>query len=156
MTRKLVSLLLGKGLTLAVAESCTGGLVCYKLSAVTGVSNVFREGIVCYGNTSKTKRLGIKESIIAKYGAVSHEVCRLMAKNITKSEKTDAGISITGIAGPTGGTPGKPVGLVFIGINIKRKITVYKYNFKGNRKSIQNKSALTALKLLKSGLSPYA
>lgn len=153
MIRKLVSLLLKKRLTLAVAESCTGGLISHKLTTVPKVSEVFREGIICYSNTSKIKRLGIKKSIIEKHGAVSYEVCRLMVKNITKSEKTDVGISVTGIAGPTGGTPAKPIGLVFIGINIKSRITVYKYNFKGDRKSIKQKSALAALELLKSNLS---
>lgn len=148
MIRKLVSLLLKKGLTLAVAESCTGGIICHKLAAISGVSNVFKEGIICYSNTSKIKRLGIKQGIIKKYGAVSPNICRLMAKNITKSEKTDLGISVTGIAGPTGGTPVKPVGIVYIGINIKGRITVYKYNFKGNRKTIQQKSAVGALRLL--------
>ena len=156
MIRKLVSLLLKKGLTLAVAESCTGGLISHKLTSIPGISAVFREGIICYSNTSKIKRLRIKQNIMKKYGAVSYEVCHLMATNITKSEKTDMGISITGIAGPTGGTPAKPVGLVFIGINIKGSVTVYKYNFKGNRKSIQQKSALAALGLLKSGLLPSA
>ena len=153
MIRKIVSLLLKKGLTLAVAESCTGGLISHKLTTIPGVSEVFREGIICYSNTSKVKRLGIKQSILEKYGAVSYEVCRLMAKNITKSEKTDAGISVTGIAGTSGGSREKPTGLVYIGINIKGRVTVYKYNFKGNRKYIQQKSAIMALELLKSALS---
>jgi|SRR3989339_1675528 len=165
MIRKLISLLLKNKLTLAVAESCTGGLISHKLTTVPGVSEVFREGIICYSNTSKTKRLGIKQSIIKKYGAVSYEVCSLMAKNITKSEKTDVGISITGIAGPLGNSQKKPVapkshhalrthiGLVYIGINVKGRLTVYKYNFKGDRESIQQKSARTALELLKSHLS---
>lgn len=148
MTLRLISLLLKKGLTLAVAESCTGGLISHKLTNIPGVSKVFKEGIICYTNTSKVKRLGIKQSIIEKYGAVSEQACRLMAKGITKSEKTDTGISVTGIAGPAGSLNKKPIGLVYIGINIKNRITVYKYNFKGGRKSIQQNSALTAIKLL--------
>lgn len=148
MILKLVSLLLKNGLTLAVAESCTGGLISHKLTGIPGVSEVFREGIICYSNTSKIKRLRISQNLLEKHGAVSYQVCRLMARNITKSEKTDMGISVTGIAGPKGDTPAKPIGLVFIGINIKGRVTVYKYNFKGNRKSIQQKSATRALELL--------
>jgi len=153
--QKLVSLLIKKGLTLSVAESCTGGLICHKLTTIPGVSKVFKEGIICYSNSSKVKRLGIKKDIIEKYGAVSPEICRLMAKNIVKSEKTDLGISVTGIAGPSGGTIDRLVGLIYIGINIKGRVTVRKYNFRGNRKTIQQKSASTALELLKSALSAY-
>ncbi|MBI5778665.1 MAG: CinA family protein [Planctomycetes bacterium] len=160
---RLVSLLSKKGLTLAIAESCTGGLICHKLTAIPCVSEVFKEGIICYSNTSKIKRLGVKPGIIEKYGAVSPEVCRLMAQNVTKSEKSDLGISVTGIAGPAkrspdeyrcpeGGTPAQPVGLVYIGVNIKGKITVHKYNFMGSRKNIQEKAARTALQLLEKNI----
>jgi nicotinamide-nucleotide amidase len=147
--RKLVLSLLKKNLTLSVAESCTGGLVCHKLTSINGASRVLKEGIICYSNSSKIKRLNIPERVIKRYGAVSEKVCRLMANNITKSEATDIGLSITGIAGPTGDTPEKKKGLVYIGINNRDKIIVKKYNFSGKRTEIQRKSAVKALQLLR-------
>ncbi|MDI6733197.1 MAG: CinA family protein [Planctomycetota bacterium] len=146
--RRLVRLLLKRQMTLSIAESCTGGLISHKLTTVSGVSAVFREGIVCYSNTSKIKRLEIPPKIITRFGAVSSHVCRLMAKNIVKNEKANIGLALTGIAGPTGGTKTKPIGLVYIGINFKNKILIKKYNFSGSRITIQRKSALAALKLL--------
>lgn len=151
--KKLINLLILKKLTLAVAESCTGGLICHKITAIPGASKVLKEGIVCYSNTSKIKRLGIKQSLLKKNGAVSPEVCRNMARNIAKSEKTDIGLSVTGIAGPSGGTPNKPVGLVYIGINLKGRVKIYPRRFTGNRQAIRNKSALASLTILNSALS---
>lgn len=160
--RNIVSLLIQKGLTLSVAESFTGGLICHKLTAVPGVSALLEEGIICYSNSSKIKRLGIPRRIIAKYGAVSAQTCRLMAKNIVKSSATDLGLATTGIAGPApacsrqGGTADKPVGLAYIGINYKGRIIVNKYIFKGSRSAIQQKAAQKALMLLEQVTKRYA
>jgi nicotinamide-nucleotide amidase len=142
-----------KKLTLAVAESCTGGLICHNITAIPGASGVLKEGIVCYSNTSKIKRLGIDKELLLKKGAVSPEVCRYMAKNIVKSEKTDIGVSVTGISGPSGGTAQKPIGLVYIGINLNGRIKIYRHHFKGGRNTIQKKSAAEALKIIKSALA---
>lgn len=154
--RNIVSFLAQRRLTLAVAESCTGGLICHNLTAVPGASNVLREGIICYSNSSKMKRLGIPRRIIEKYGAVSPQTCRLMARNIVRSEATDLGLSVTGITGPDGGTATKPVGLVYIGISYKGRVTVNKYIFKGTRNAIQQKAAKTALILLEQAVRKYA
>ncbi|MFH1231274.1 MAG: CinA family protein [Planctomycetota bacterium] len=153
---RIASLLLKKRLTLSVAESCTGGLICHKLTTTPGISASLKEGIVCYSNTSKMKRLGIPIKTIAKYGAVSPQICHLMAKNIVKSERSDLGLAVTGIAGPSGGTPSKPAGLIYIGISFRGKISVKKYNLRGKRTSIQEKSANEALRLLEQVIKKYA
>jgi len=146
--KRVVSLIMKEGLTLAVAESCTGGLICHYLTTIPGVSGILKEGIICYSNSSKIKRLKIPAHKIRKYGAVSPEICHLMAKNIIKSESADLGLATTGIAGPSGGTPNKPVGLVYIGINFKGKTAVYKYNFTGQRNTIRQKASKEAFLLL--------
>jgi nicotinamide-nucleotide amidase len=154
--RRIASLLLTKKLTLSVAESCTGGLICHKLTTIPGISASLKEGIICYTNTSKIKRLGITRKTIEKYGAVSPQICRLMARNIVKSERSDLGLSVTGIAGPSGGTPLKPVGLIYIGICFRGKILIKKYNLHGKRTFIQEKSANEALRLLEQVIKKYA
>jgi PncC family amidohydrolase len=153
--RKIASLLLKKRLTLSIAESCTGGLICYKFTKIPGISASLKEGIVCYSNTSKIKRLSIPTKIIEKYGAVSQHVCHLMAKNIVKSEKSDLGLSVTGIAGPSNGSDIKLIGLVYIGIYYKGKISINKYNFHGTRIKIQQKSAAAALHSLEQIITKY-
>jgi len=134
--------------TLAVAESCTGGLLSSLLTRGSGSSAFFILGAVVYSNFSKHLLLKIPLAVINKHGAVSSQVCRCMAINIRKLVKTDYGISITGIAGPTGGTAAKPVGTVFISVSSKAKTICRRFQFKGNRSSIRNQSALSALKLL--------
>jgi len=156
ISHRIASLLLKKGLTLSVAESCTGGLICHKFTTIPGISASLKEGIVCYSNTSKIKRLGIPHKIIEKYGAVSSQVCRLMAKNIVKSEQSDLGLAVTGIAGPSGNTDTKPIGVVYIGIYYKSILLVKKYNFHGKRAFIQEKSANEALRLLEQVIKRYA
>lgn len=146
------NLLIKRNLTLSVAESCTGGLISRRLSKVPGISDVLQEGLVCYSNKSKTKRLGITLSKIKRYGAVSEEIARLMARNIAKAEKTHFGIGVTGIAGPSGGTKDNPVGTVYIAIHSLKDRTrdeVLRYHFLGPRIIVQERAAVTALNLLR-------
>ena len=133
-----ISLILKKqNLKIATAESCTGGLIAHTLTNISGASDYFDRGVVSYSNKSKTELLGVPEKLIDKYGAVSNPVAKAMADGIRVKSEVDIGISITGIAGPTGGTKEKPVGLVFIAISRKDNVLVKKYQFGGNR--IQNK-----------------
>jgi nicotinamide-nucleotide amidase len=141
--------LLKSGKTIAVAESCTGGLLSTMLTELSGSSKYFILGVVTYSNKSKEKILGIPHSIIVKNGAVSAVVAQLMAQKVRKLAKADFGIGVTGIAGPLGGSPQKPVGTVFIAFADKNKTTYKKFFFRGARSSIRKKSALEALKLLK-------
>lgn len=140
--------LLDNNLTIAVAESCTGGLICYKLTSISGSSNYFKCGYVVYSNEAKIKNLSIPEETIQKHGAVSKEVAMLMAKMVKEKSSTDIGIGVTGIAGPTGGTPQKPVGLVYIGLATFKKNICKEYNFKGTREKIRIKSSQKALEMI--------
>ena len=133
-----ISLILKKqNLKIATAESCTGGLIAHTLTNISGSSDYFDRGVVSYSNKSKTELLDVPEKLIDKYGAVSNPVAKAMADGIRVKSEVDIGISTTGIAGPTGGTKEKPVGLVFIAISTKDNVIVKKYQFGGNR--IQNK-----------------
>jgi len=149
IVNQIQKLLIKKQKTLAVAESCTGGLTSTLLTQFSGSSQYFILGVVAYNNRVKEYILKIPHSVIVKSGAVSKEVAGLMAKNIRKIAKTDFGISITGIAGPTGATPQKPVGTVFIAATSENKNISKKFLFKGSRNAIRKKSALKALELLK-------
>lgn len=142
-------LLIKKGKTIAVAESCTGGLLSNLLTQISGSSQYFILGVVAYSNKSKEKILSIPHSIISKNGAVSKETASSMAQNIRKIAKTDLGIGITGIAGPTGGTPKKPIGTVFIAIDSEDKKVCQRFQFRGSRNTIRKKAALQTLKVLK-------
>ena len=142
-------LLIKKQETVAVAESCTGGLVSALLTQVSGSSLYFILGVVAYSNRVKINILRIPRILIAKKGAVSPEVARKMARAIRKLAKTDFGIGITGIAGPGGGTPLKPAGTVFIAIQNKKKRICKKFNFTGNRAIVRKKAALKSLELLR-------
>lgn len=153
MEKGIAKILKGKKLTVSVAESCTGGLISNKLTNISGSSEYFIAGIVAYSNSAKIKILKIPENLLKKYGAVSKEVAKKMAENVRKLNNTDIGISATGIAGPKGGTKEKPVGLVFIGISDDKKTVVEKFNFKGKRIEIKEKTAVSALKLLRKFLS---
>lgn len=134
--------------TVATAESCTAGLLSALLTQFSGSSAYFILGIATYSNRAKEDILKIPASLIRKNGAVSKEVALLMAQKVRKLAKTDLGISITGIAGPAGATPQKPVGTVFICVSSKNKNTCKKFIFKGNRNSVRKQAALKALQLL--------
>jgi len=135
--------------TLAVAESCTGGLVSDKLTNVPGISEFFLEGIVTYSNKAKIEILGVSEYLIGKHGAVSPQVARAMAEGIKKRSSADIGVGITGIAGPTGATKEKPVGLVYIAVIVDDVAEVKECRFRGSRIDIKNFSANTALNMLR-------
>jgi len=138
--------------TLATAESCTAGMLSCLLTQFPGSSKYFILGVATYSNQSKEDILKIPASLMRKKGAVSQEVTRLMAQNVRELAKADLGISITGIAGPTGATPRKPVGTVFIAISSKNKIACKKFVFKGNRNSVRKQATIKALQLLKTFL----
>ncbi len=137
--KNLVKSLISKKLTIAFAESCTGGLLSSSITSVSGASKIFDMGLVTYSNTSKSKILGVSPRTIKTHGAVSYETCLEMVTNLYKISKSKICISITGVAGPKGGTKLKPVGLVFIGIKIDKKTIVKKFYFKKKgRNHIQN------------------
>jgi nicotinamide-nucleotide amidase len=138
-----------RGLTIAVAESCTGGLIADKITNVSGSSKYFERGLVAYSNKSKVELLGVPEELITVHGAVSKEVAEAMAAGIRRMAKTDIGLSTTGIAGPTGGTPEKPVGLVWIGYSDKDTTLALKFNFGDNRMRTKGRAAQAALELVR-------
>lgn len=140
-----IDLLKKHGMTIGTAESCTGGIVADSFVNKAGVSSVFMEGAVTYSNKSKVRNLGVDEGLLDQYGAVSEEVAYAMVEGVMNRFGVDAGISITGIAGPDGGTEEKPVGLVYIGIGLKGKIKVVKHNFLGNRDKIRQNAAKRAI-----------
>lgn len=142
-------MLVKSNLTIATAESCTGGLLAGTLINYPGISSVFMEGAITYSNEAKMKRLGVKEETLEKYGAVSEETAREMAIGIAKASGTDIGISVTGIAGPGGGTDEKPVGLVYLGLYIKGEVKVKKLNQFGDRQKIRNRVVANALDWLR-------
>ena len=149
LSQKIVKLLSRKRLKISFAESCTGGLLSSSITSISGSSKVFNLGLVTYSNQAKTNILKVPSKIIKKYGAVSYETCLLMVKNLNKISKTNISVSITGIAGPNGGTKQKPVGLVFIGIQKGKKTLVKKYLFKNKkRSSIQRSTVNKALNLI--------
>jgi PncC family amidohydrolase len=147
LAHKLVKKLIQKKLKISFAESCTGGMLSSTITSVSGSSKIFNLGLVTYSNKVKIDILKVPKEIINKYGAVSKECCLSMVKNISKISKSNISISITGIAGPNGGTKLKPVGLVYIGIKKGNKIFVQKYLFKSkNRILIQKATTTTVLK----------
>ena len=152
-SKKIVHLLRKKRLKISFAESCTGGLLSSTITSVNGSSKVFILGLVTYSNQSKITILKVPKNIIKKHGAVSYETCLTMVKNLNKISKTNISVSITGIAGPKGGTKKKPVGLVFIGIKKSNKTLVRKYLFKNKKRtSIQIAAVNKALNLILSFL----
>ena len=151
--KKIVNWLIKKKLTISTAESCTGGLLSSTITSVSGSSKIFKLGLVTYSNQSKIKVLKVLKNIIRKYGAVSEQVCFAMVKNLDKISKTNISVSITGIAGPKGGTRKKPVGLIFVGIKKGNKTLVRKYLFKYKKRiTIQRASVNKALNLILSFL----
>ena len=149
LSLKIVKLLTKKKLTLSFAESCTGGLLASSITSISGSSKVFNMGLVTYSNNAKVKLLRVPKKTITKYGAVSHETCLSMVKNLSKISKANISISITGVAGPNGGSKAKPVGLVYIGLKKGSKIIVKKNLFKSKKRiSIQKATAKQALKMI--------
>ena len=149
LNQKIVSLLKKKKLKLAVAESCTGGMLSSAITSVSGSSKVFAMGLVTYSNQAKTSILKIPKQIINKNGAVSVQCCLTMVNNLSKISKTKVCVSITGIAGPKGGSKQKPLGLVYIGIRVGKKVVVNKCNFKNKgRIFIQKQTVKKSLNLL--------
>jgi len=149
LSQKIVRVLIKKRLKISFAESCTGGLLSSSITSISGSSKVFTIGLVAYSNQSKIRILKVPKNIIRKHGAVSYETCLSMVKNLGKISKTNISVSITGIAGPKGGTKQKPVGLVFIGIKKGNKTLVKKYLFKNKKRiSIQRAAVIKALNLI--------
>ena len=146
---QIVKLLTKKKLTVSFAESCTGGLLASSITSISGSSKIFNMGLVTYSNNAKVKLLKVPKKTITKYGAVSYETCLSMVKNLNKISKTNISVSITGVAGPKGGTKQKPVGLVYVGIKKGNKIKINRYSFKNkNRISIQRATVKKTLDLI--------
>ena len=151
---KIIKILKKKKFKIAFAESCTGGLLSSLITSINGSSKVFTMGLVTYSNKSKNIILKVPNQILKKYGAVSEQCCLSMVKNLYKISKSDISLSITGIAGPSGGTKQKPVGLVYVGVKKHNKISVKKYLFKNKgrdyiRKNTVNRSLSLILNLIK-------
>ena len=146
--KSLVKILSKKKIKVSFAESCTGGLLASSITSISGASKIFNLGLVVYSNQAKIKFLKVNKNIIRKYGAVSHECCLAMVNNLTRISKATINVSITGIAGPNGGTKQKPVGLVYIGLKKGKKIQINKCLFKGKRSSIQRATVKKALDLV--------
>ena len=147
--KSLVKKLIKKKLKISFAESCTGGLLASSITSISGSSKIFNLGLVTYSNQAKIKFLKVNKNIIKKYGAVSHECCLAMVNNLSKISKANINVSITGIAGPKGGTKLKPIGLVYICIKKGNKIQIFKYLFKNKkRSSIQKSTVRKALDLV--------
>jgi nicotinamide-nucleotide amidase len=149
LANKLVKKLIQKKLKISFAESCTGGLLSSTITSISGSSKVFNLGLITYSNKTKVDVLKVPKKIIRKYGAVSSECCLLMVKNLSKISKSNISVSITGIAGPNGGTKLKPVGLVYIGFKKGNKVSIQKNLFKNkDRISIQKATTLKVLNTL--------
>ena len=147
--KSLVNKLIKKKLKVSFAESCTGGLLASSITSISGASKVFNLGLITYSNQAKIKFLKVNRNIIKKYGPVSHECCLAMVNNLSKISKAKINVSITGIAGPKGGTKQKPVGLVYIGIKKGNKTQINKFFFKNKkRSSIQRATVNKALNLV--------
>ena len=148
LEKNLAQALLRDQKTVAIAESCTGGLLCNRLTNIPGSSAFFWLGVIAYDYAAKVKILKVPPAILKKHGAVSAQVASCMAANVRKILKTDYGIAITGIAGPGGATPTKPVGLVFIAASKQKQNVVKRFLFKGSRLAVKTKAAEAALHLL--------
>ena len=140
--KSLIKILTKKKLKISFAESCTGGLLASTITSISGASKIFNLGFVTYSNQAKIKILRINKNIIRKYGAVSHECCVAMVKNLSRISKANINVSITGIAGPKGGSKKKPVGLVYIGVKKGNKILINKYLFKSKKRSSIQKATV--------------
>ena len=146
---KLHKKLIKNKITISVAESCTGGLLSSKLTTLSGSSKYFKMGLITYSNNAKINILNVKKKVIDKYGAVSQECCKSMVENLSKLSKSKINISITGVAGPKGGTNDKPVGLVYIGIKKGNKVLITKNLFRKNKRIIiQNNTVKKCINFL--------
>ena len=153
LSQKIVKLLKRKRLKLSVVESCTGGMLSSTVTSISGSSKVFTMGLVTYSDQSKNHLLKVPKQIIKKHGAVSIQCCFAMVNNLSKFSKSNIAVSITGIAGPGGGTKQKPVGLVFVGIKRGNKVKVNRYLFKNKgRSNVQRAAVKKALELILSVL----
>ena len=149
LTQKLVNFLNKKKLKVSFAESCTGGLLSSYITSISGSSKVFTLGLVTYSNQTKIDILKVPKKIIIKRGAVSYETCLSMVKNLNRISKTNISVSITGVAGPKGGTKQKPIGLVYIGVKKGNKILVKKFLFKSKKRNLIQKATVNqALKMI--------
>ncbi|MDZ7331304.1 MAG: CinA family protein [candidate division KSB1 bacterium] len=145
---KLITALKERSLTIATAESCTGGLIAKLLTDIAGASEVFIGGVVCYSNEMKMKWLGVKQQTLDQHGAVSHNTVAELLDGIVRQTGADCAIAVSGIAGPTGGTPEKPIGTVFIGVSWNDQILIEQYHFKGSRQEIRDQAARQAAILM--------
>ncbi|MCK5560726.1 MAG: CinA family protein [Thermoplasmata archaeon] len=145
---ELGELLIKRNLTLATAESCTGGFIADMITNVSGSSRYFERGVITYSNESKIELLKVPVETIEKFGAVSEESATAMATGIKELARTDLGLAVTGIAGPSGGTPEKPVGLLYIALASENKVEAFKFNFHGTRLEIKQQTANTALEIV--------
>ena len=149
LSQKIVELLKRKRLKLSVVESCTGGMLSGAITSVSGSSKVFTLGLITYSNQSKNHILKVPNQIIKKHGAVSIQCCFSMVNNLNKISKSNIAVSITGIAGPSGGTKQKPVGLVYVGIKKGNKVKINRYLFKNKgRSNIQKAAVKKSLELI--------
>ena len=149
--KTLVKKLTRKKLKISFAESCTGGMLANTITSISGASKVFNLGLITYSNQAKIKVLKVNKNIIKRFGAVSHECCKAMVVNLSKISKANINVSITGIAGPNGGTKTKPVGLVYIGVKNKNKILITKNIFnQKSRKAIQNATVKRTIEIIRS------
>lgn len=155
LEQAVVDLLKANKLMVTTIESCTGGMVCARLINVPGVSEVVRTGYITYSDKAKHRHLGVKRSTLSKYTAVSKQVCEEMAQAPALLSKADVICSVTGIAGPDGGTEKTPVGTVFIGCNVKGKIKVNEYHFKGDRQAVREAATTEALNLMRLSILKY-
>ena len=142
LSKKIIKKLIKKKIKISIAESCTGGLLSSAITSVSGSSKIFSLGLVTYSNESKIKVLNVPKKMIRKFGAVSEQVCKAMVKNVCKINNSNLSIAITGIAGPSGGTRKKPVGLVYIAIKKDNKIFIKNYLFKNRGRSYIQKTAV--------------
>ena len=156
LTDVVVKLLKKHELTVTTAESCTGGLLAGTLVGVPGVSEVFREGFVTYSNKAKRKLLDVSKSTLKKYGAVSAQTAKEMAKGGVFATDADICVAITGLAGPDGATPEKPIGLVYIACYMNDKVHVEEFRFKGDRQKIRERSVVQALDVLRRSILEFA
>ena len=148
LEEKIIQELQKRSYTVTTAESCTGGLLAGRLLNVSGASSVYNEGHITYSNEAKERLLGVQHSTLEQYGAVSYQTAAEMAQGAALAAKAEVGLSTTGIAGPTGGTAEKPVGLVYVGCSINGDVTVKEYRFGGNREENRHAAVEAALQLL--------
>ena len=151
----MINLLKKYNLTVSTAESCTGGLIASAITEISGSSTFFGMGVVTYANEAKMKLLGVKSDTLTAYGAVSEQTAKEMAEGILRLSESDVSISVTGIAGPTGGTPEKPVGLVYIGISGEFGTFSYENHFAGNRSQVRAQTVEKAFKLAAEYVSKF-